>query len=138
MKGYVSYPRTDSEVYPPTLDLNEILNELKNSKSYEKAANSILSKPLHPTKGKEAKDHPPIHPVKLPSEKLNPQEARIFDLITKRFLATLSDESEEETVTIKFDIGGNESPEFLWFKRSPFSISSYYECKGRRLDSSYR
>jgi DNA topoisomerase-1 len=108
MKGYVSYPRTDSEVYPPTLDLNEILNELKNSKAYEKAANSILSKPLHPTRGKEAKDHPPIHPVKLPSEKLNPQEARIFDLITKRFLATLSDESEEETVTIKFDIGGNE------------------------------
>ena len=28
---------------------------------------------------KEAKDHPPVHPVKLPSEKLNPQEAKILD-----------------------------------------------------------
>jgi DNA topoisomerase-1 len=108
MKGYVSYPRTDSEAYPPTLDLKEILNELRNSSSYSKAVSEILKKPLNPTKGKEAKDHPPIHPVKLPNEKLNPQEARIFDLISRRFLATLSDESEEEIISIKLDIKGNE------------------------------
>jgi DNA topoisomerase-1 len=108
MKGYVSYPRTDSEAYPPTLDLNEILNELRKSKSYEKVVADIISKPLHSTKGKEAKDHPPIHPVKLPSEKLNPQEARIFDLVARRFLATLSEESYEELINIKLDIAGNE------------------------------
>jgi DNA topoisomerase-1 len=108
MKGYVSYPRTDSEAYPPTLDLKEILNELRNSSSYAKAVSEILKKPLNPTKGKEAKDHPPIHPVKLPNEKLNPQEARIFDLISRRFLATLSDESEEEIISIKLNIKGNE------------------------------
>jgi DNA topoisomerase-1 len=108
MKGYVSYPRTDSEAYPPTLDLKEILNELRNSSLYSKAVSEILKKPLNPTKGKEAKDHPPIHPVKLPNEKLNPQEARIFDLISRRFLATLSDESEEEIISIKLDIKGNE------------------------------
>ncbi len=108
MKGYVSYPRTDSEAYPPTLDLKEILQELRNSKSYEKTADELLKGQLHPTKGKEAKDHPPIHPVKLPSEKLNPQEARIFDLIARRFLATLSNESLEELVSIGIDIGGSE------------------------------
>ncbi|MEM0143147.1 MAG: DNA topoisomerase I [Candidatus Parvarchaeum sp.] len=108
MKGYVSYPRTDSEAYPPTLDLREILNELGNSNMYAKAVSEIIKKPLNPSKGKEAKDHPPIHPVKLPSEKLNPQEARIFDLISRRFLATLSDESEEEIISVKMDIKGNE------------------------------
>ena len=108
MKGYVSYPRTDSEAYPPTLDLNEILNELRNSSAYSKAVTDIMKKPLNPSKGKEAKDHPPIHPVKLPNEKLNPQEARVFDLISRRFLATLSDESEEEIISVKLDIKGNE------------------------------
>ena len=108
MRGYVSYPRTDSEVYPPTLDLKEILNELGNSSTYAKTVAEILKKPLNPSKGKEAKDHPPIHPVKLPSEKLNPQEARIFDLISRRFLATLSEESEEEIISVKMDIKGNE------------------------------
>lgn len=108
MKGYVSYPRTDSEAYPPTLDLTEILNELSGSKAYEREISSILGKPLHPTRGKEAKDHPPIHPVKLPNEKLNAQEAKIFDLISRRFIATLSEESEEEIITVNMDIKGNE------------------------------
>ncbi len=108
MKGYVSYPRTDSEAYPPTLELNEILNELKKSRLYEKSVNEILAKPLHPTKGKEAKDHPPIHPVKIPTEKLGSLEMKIFDLIARRFLATLSDESNEETINVKMDIGGSE------------------------------
>jgi DNA topoisomerase-1 len=108
MKGYVSYPRTDSEAYPPTLDLNEILNELRNSRSYEKAVTEIMKKPLNPTRGKEAKDHPPVHPVKLPDAKLDSQEARIFDLISRRFLATLSEESEEEIISVNLDIGKNE------------------------------
>ena len=108
MKGYVSYPRTDSETYPPTLDLNEILDELKKSSSYKKHIEGITSSALHPTKGRDAKDHPPIHPVKLPAEKLNPQEAKIFDLIARRFLATLSNPSKEELINIKFNIKGNE------------------------------
>lgn len=106
MKGYVSYPRTDSQVYPPTLDFKEILDELSKSTSYAKYVNEIISKPLHPTAGKEAKDHPPIHPVKLPTEKLSAQEMKIFDLIARRFLATLSEKSKEEAMTVKIDIGG--------------------------------
>ncbi len=108
MKGYVSYPRTDSEVYPPTLDLKDILSELGKSTAYKKHVDVISSGPLHPTGGKEAKDHPPIHPVKLPSEKLQPQEAKIFDLISRRFLATLSNPSKEEVINVSLDIGGRE------------------------------
>ncbi len=107
MKGYVSYPRTDSEAYPPTLNLKEILQELSKSNSYKKHVDEIIkSGELHPTKGKEAKDHPPIHPVKVPDVKLSTQEARIFDLITRRFLATLSKESKEEVISVKINVKG--------------------------------
>ena len=34
MKGYVSYPRTDNQSYPPTLNLKEILNELSADRKY--------------------------------------------------------------------------------------------------------
>ncbi len=108
MKGYVSYPRTDSQAYPPTLDLGEILRELSKSKTYKKYVDGITgSGALHPTKGKEARDHPPIHPVKIPTGSLSSQENRIFDLITRRFLATLSDESKEEIITVKVNIKGD-------------------------------
>ncbi len=105
MRGYVSYPRTDSEAYPPTLDLNEILDELGKSNSYSKFVIDIKKRQLHPTKGKEAKDHPPIHPVKVPKEKLPTQDMKIFDLISRRFLATLSESSKEELINVKLDIG---------------------------------
>ncbi len=106
MKGYISYPRTDSQVFPPTLNLKEILKELGKEREYEKFVNEILSKPLHPTAGKEAKDHPPIHPVKVPpSGKLLQQEKKIFDLIARRFLATLSEPSKEETMSVGIQIG---------------------------------
>ncbi len=108
MRGYVSYPRTDSEAYPPTLDLKEIITELGKSSSYSKFVQEISEKPLHPTKGKEAKDHPPIHPVMLPKEKLPSQEAKIFDLIARRFLATLSNPSKEELINLRIGIGGKE------------------------------
>ena len=108
MKGYVSYPRTDSEAYPPTLDLNEILSELNKSSSYSKFVQEITKTTLHPTKGKEAKDHPPIHPVMLPKEKLPAQEAKIFDLIVRRFLATLANPSKEELIGLKIIVGGKE------------------------------
>ncbi|MCL4399371.1 DNA topoisomerase I [Candidatus Parvarchaeota archaeon] len=106
MKGYVSYPRTDNETYPPTLDIKDILKELAASKQYEAYVNEIISRPLSSTSGKTAKDHPPIHPVKLPKERLPPQDAKIFDLIARRFLATLSKPSKEEIVGIKLDVGG--------------------------------
>lgn len=132
MKGYVSYPRTDSEAYPPTLNLNEILSELGKSDSYNKFTEEISSSPLHPTKGKEAKDHPPIHPVMLPKEKLPPQDAKIFDLIARRFLATLSNPSKEELINAKINIGGNEfsahgSRALIPGWRSVYTYSKYEE-----------
>ncbi len=108
MKGYVSYPRTDSEAYPPTLNLGEIIDELGKSPHYNKFAEEIKKTALHPTKGKEAKDHPPIHPVMVPKENLPRQDEKIFDLISRRFLATLSNPSKEELMNIKLSIGGKE------------------------------
>jgi DNA topoisomerase-1 len=132
MKGYVSYPRTDSEVYPPTLDLKEILDELRKSSAYNKFVENIEKDPLHPTKGKEAKDHPPIHPVMLPKKALPAQEAKIFDLIARRFLATLSNPSKEELVNVKLDIGGKEfsahgSTALIPGWRSVYTYSKYEE-----------
>ncbi|MEM3190706.1 MAG: DNA topoisomerase I [Candidatus Parvarchaeota archaeon] len=108
MKGYVSYPRTDNQSYPPTLNLKEILNELGKDRRYKQFTDKVLSAELHPTSGKTAKDHPPIHPVKLPDEKLTPQEFKIFDLISRRFLATFMDPSKEESMLVTLDINGKE------------------------------
>ncbi|MCW1291550.1 MAG: DNA topoisomerase I [Candidatus Rehaiarchaeum fermentans] len=98
MRGYISYPRTDNQTYPPTLNFKEILEELSKEENYKKyIENEIDKNNIKPTRGKEALDHPPIYPIKIPSD-VDKQEIKIFNLIARRFLATLS-KPEKEILT---------------------------------------
>lgn len=99
--GYTSYPRTDNSTYPKNLDLREILKELREVSEFKKIADELLKKEkLEPSAGKETKDHPPIHPVsKVQKSQLGKDEWKIYELITRRFFATLGDEAETENIT---------------------------------------
>ncbi len=104
--GYISYPRTDNTVYPSSLDLMEIMNKLKATE-FANDVNDILSKgPLHPTAGKKTTtDHPPIHPTDAADrKKLKPDEWKVYELIVRRFLATLGEDMVSEVISLKFDI----------------------------------
>ncbi|MCX6801350.1 MAG: DNA topoisomerase I [Candidatus Diapherotrites archaeon] len=107
-RGFTSYPRTDNCVYPKNLDLREILNRLVSVRELERDVTKILGKKtLNPSAGKETKDHPPVHPVSaVQKEMLNNDEWKIYELIAKRFLATLADDAETENVTVLLDAEG--------------------------------
>ncbi len=100
LKGVISYPRTDNQKYPNTINIKKIVNSLKEYKQYFK----YLNKELKPTAGKETKDHPPIHPTGEKTELTN-DEKKIYDLIVKRFLATLSNPCVQEKTKLKIKIG---------------------------------
>ncbi len=91
MKGFISYPRTDNTVYPKTLDLRKIAKILLKTE-FNKYAQLVLNQErILPSKGKkETRDHPPIH-VTAPASKnhLSREEWIIYELIARRFLATL-------------------------------------------------
>jgi len=98
-EGLISYPRTDNTVYPPSLDLKGILDKLSSNKVYKEYITEIVKKPLHPSRGdKETTDHPPIHPVGY-SDKLTGNSLKIYELIVRRFLATLSKEAITENIS---------------------------------------
>ncbi len=99
--GFTSYPRTDNQVYPATLDLKEILVELQKVPVFKPLSEKILAKPLNPSKGKETKDHPPIHPVSAANPSaLTEKQWRVYELVCRRFFATLA----EETVTLNTSV----------------------------------
>jgi DNA topoisomerase-1 len=109
-QGFTSYPRTSNTVYPESLDLKEILEKLAAPGSpFAKEARAVLDAgPLHPTRGKKTDPaHPPIHPVEVakPTD-LGGPEWRVYELIVRRFLATLSDAAVVERVKAGFDIAG--------------------------------
>jgi len=104
--GYLSYPRTDNSVYPSTLDLKATLKELSKVKEFAPLVDKLLKKPkLVPSAGKLAKDHPPIHPVTAVSkEKLDQQQWRIYELVCRRFMATLADDALTENISVEIDL----------------------------------
>jgi len=108
MAGLISYPRTDNTVYPYSLNIKGILKKLTNS-DFSKEANEVIKNGRdRPTRGKKkTTDHPPIHPVGVPkNKKLNSNQKKVYDLICRRFLATLAKNAISETVDVDIDISG--------------------------------
>ncbi|MBK5225211.1 MAG: DNA topoisomerase I, partial [Thermoleophilia bacterium] len=107
--GFISYPRTDNTVYPPSLDLREILGELKKSSELGAVAGELLARPeFTPTRGKkQTTDHPPIYPVGVPGagDKMDDAHWKVWFLVARRFLATLSDEAVSESNRVDLEIG---------------------------------
>ena len=109
MSGLISYPRVDNTVYPETLDLSEVVTMLKGVPQYANYCDELLAaQPLKATRGKqETTDHPPIYPTGAGDpDKLRPEEWKLYNLIARRFLATLSEQPVIEGTKVTLDAGG--------------------------------
>lgn len=127
--GLISYPRTDNTVYPKTLSLRRILEKLKDSDLSKEVEEILKLERLKPTRGKKfSTDHPPIHPVAGGrKEKLKKDEWRIYELISRRFLATLAPDMilflSEATLDVngeKFKASGTLISEKGWLRYYPY------------------
>ncbi len=89
--GLVSYPRTDNTVYPRSLGLRALAERFREGPFADAAALVLAQSTLRPTRGRtEATDHPPIYPTAfVDPKKLRPDNAKVYELIVRRFLATL-------------------------------------------------
>lgn len=108
MSGLISYPRVDNTVYPASLDLGGLLRTLAAVPVYHEHAVRILGGKLTPTRGaKETTDHPPIHPTGAGDpEKLEGQAWKIYNLVARRFMATLSPPAFIEATRVDIDVAG--------------------------------
>ena len=109
MDGLISYPRVDNTVYPRSLDLRETVSALLDVPQYAPTCRDLLKRPkLTATRGKqETTDHPPIYPT-APADpsRLEPAQWKLYNLIARRFLATLSDPAVIEGTKLAFSVNG--------------------------------
>lgn len=109
MSGLISYPRVDNTVYPPSLDLRGCVRALSSVPQYAAACKEILGQDrLHPTRGKtEDTDHPPIYPTAAANpDDLQPAEWKLYNLVARRFLATLMDVAVTDHTKVSLDVSG--------------------------------
>ena len=100
--GFISYPRTSSQQLPPSIGYQKVLNGLSRQKAYSELAKSLAKKSnLKPNNGKKTDPaHPAIFPTGIDPDGLKDREAKVYDLIVKRFLATFAENAVRETMTI--------------------------------------
>ena len=108
-KGYLSYPRTETNIFPPSLNLSNLLDNLSQAPQYQEFINKIKTtwNGPHPRNGrKNDKAHPPIHPTKaLDANSFSPQEKSLHDLISRHFLACISRDAVGAETKVNLAIG---------------------------------
>ncbi|NLH22175.1 MAG: DNA topoisomerase I [Methanothrix sp.] len=104
--GFISYPRTDNTVYPPSIDLSA-LTRLFLTGAFAQEAARLLQGKMQPTRGKrETTDHPPIYPTAaLERGSLKDDQWKVYELVVRRFFATLADACVWDATSLKVDIG---------------------------------
>jgi DNA topoisomerase-1 len=129
-QGLISYPRTDNTVYPRGAGLRSIAERFRES-PFKAEAEYVLGLPtFRATRGRsETTDHPPIYPTGVVDpKKLRPDHGKIYELVVRRFFATLSPDAIGRARTAAVEIQGEpfegRGHEILdpgWYRVYPYS-----------------
>ncbi|MEN2999845.1 MAG: DNA topoisomerase I [Acidilobaceae archaeon] len=98
LEALISYPRTNSQKLPPTIDFKSIVAGLGKVDKYSELVKQLLRETggnLVPVQGREDDPaHPAIHPTgEIPPRDMGEERWRIYDLIARRFLAAFAGEA---------------------------------------------
>jgi len=106
--GYISYPRTENTEYPKSLNMRSVLEKLKESDFKDEVNEILAQEKIYPSKGKRSTtDHPPIYPTAgATSDKMKGDKWKLYELIVRRFLATVGPNAKAEITKCVIDVEG--------------------------------
>jgi DNA topoisomerase-3 len=121
-KGFISYPRTETQKFGKNeiLNLKKLVEEQTKSRVWGDYAEILLKNDEEPNQSSDSlkytlprtgklddKAHPPIHPVKFADPSiLNEKEKRIYELLVRHFLACVSPDAKGEETVVTLLMGG--------------------------------
>nr|XP_033819211.1 DNA topoisomerase 3-alpha isoform X1 [Geotrypetes seraphini] len=108
-QGYISYPRTETNIFPKDLNLISLIQQQTQDHHWGAFAQGILDgggpNPRNGNKSDQA--HPPIHPTKY-TNSLQGNEQRIYEFIVRHFLACCSLDAQGLETTVEIDIASEQ------------------------------
>ncbi len=115
--GYISYPRTETDQFDDAFDLRPLISLQCGHPKWGSYARKLLASPSgggegctfrRPRKGKNNDNaHPPIHPTGAGCD-LEGRDLRVYEFVTRRFLACCSDDAKGSETTAIALIGDEE------------------------------
>ena len=106
LSGYLSYPRTESTRYPHSFDIAGTLQDQIQDNRWGSYVRDLLQVGFNVAKGGiDMGDHPPITPCRhARAGELSGDMARVYDLVTRHFIASVSHDAKWRSTTVKISI----------------------------------
>ncbi|KAH6627843.1 DNA topoisomerase [Chaetomium tenue] len=95
-KGFISYPRTETDRFDKGMDLRALVRKQTQDNRWGVFAQNLVDGGFQqPRQGRhDDKAHPPIHPITYAATAaLDDSERRVYELVTRRFLACCSEDA---------------------------------------------
>ncbi|EPQ56903.1 prokaryotic type I DNA topoisomerase [Gloeophyllum trabeum ATCC 11539] len=108
-QGFLSYPRTETDQYDPQFDFMSLIQKQIADNAWGNFANSLQQGGFNPPRRGKNNDkaHPPIHPT-AHAGNLVGDERKVYEFITRRFLACCSKDALGSETTVDVVCGGEE------------------------------
>ncbi|KAI2470430.1 prokaryotic type I DNA topoisomerase [Annulohypoxylon bovei var. microspora] len=96
-KGFISYPRTETDRFDSGMNLRALVQKQTQSDSWGEFAQNLVNGGFQqPRQGRnDDKAHPPIHPITFVAPPaLNEREKKVYEFVVRRFLACCSEDAK--------------------------------------------
>ncbi len=107
-KGFVSYPRTETDRFDKGINLRALVEKQVPDNRWGNYAQSLINGAFRdPRQGRnDDKAHPPIHPIAwVDPAQLNDKERRVYEFIARRFLACCSEDAKGQATDVEIAYG---------------------------------
>jgi DNA topoisomerase-3 len=107
-KGFISYPRTETDRFDKGMDLRALVRKQAPDQRWGQFAQNLANGGFQqPREGRhDDKAHPPIHPITYAAPSvLSHDEGRLYEYVVRRFLACCSDDAKGMATDIEIQYG---------------------------------
>ncbi|CDU22640.1 related to DNA topoisomerase III alpha [Sporisorium scitamineum] len=135
-KGFLSYPRTETDQYDKDFDFTSLIAKQTADGAWGNAAQRLLDGAFErPRNGKNNdKAHPPIHPTSH-ANGLTGDDKRVYDYVTRRFLASCWKDAIGTQTTVSISIAGEKfhASGLVILQRNYLEVFTYDKWEGNLL-----
>ncbi|CAK9780934.1 unnamed protein product [Cutaneotrichosporon oleaginosum] len=135
-KGFLSYPRTETDEYDRQFDFMSLIQKQTHDTAWAAYAQKLLDGDFErPRNGrKNDKAHPPIHPTAA-ALNVDADERRVYEFVTRRFLASCSSDAKGKETSVEIVIAGEyfSTSGLIILERNYLEIYPYDKWAGKKL-----
>ncbi|CAH0563955.1 unnamed protein product [Brassicogethes aeneus] len=137
-KGFISYPRTETNIFPKELNLTNLVEMQREDQRWGLFATRIMNEGgPSPRQGKKTDQaHPPIHPIKY-TNTLTGNEQKLYEFVVRHFLACVHKDAQGFETAVNVDIADEKftAKGLIILEKNYLDVYIYEKWNGKEINN---